>query len=168
MWTDCDLTAVMRVLGIPCRVVTNFNSAHDTNANLVIEEYYSPMGKKLPRSKDSIWSVPPPLCLLWRPKCRVCQCFLLKTWSCFLPLRNFHVWVESWMRRQDLGMAYDGWQVLDPTPQERSAGQRSSLVVFVLQMPSVQHDCSCSCLWYLWSFVTGKAHIYFTCLHKPV
>lgn len=47
----------MRVLGIPCRVVTNFNSAHDTNDNLVIEEYYSETGQKLNRSKDSIWSV---------------------------------------------------------------------------------------------------------------
>lgn len=47
--------AVMRVLGIPCRVVTNFNSAHDTNGNLVIEEYYSETGKKLNRSNDSIW-----------------------------------------------------------------------------------------------------------------
>lgn len=47
----------MRVLGIPCRVVTNFNSAHDTNGNLVIEEYYSETGKKLKHSNDSIWSV---------------------------------------------------------------------------------------------------------------
>lgn len=49
--------SVMRVLGIPCRVVTNFNSAHDTNGNLVIEEYYSETGQKLNRSNDSIWSV---------------------------------------------------------------------------------------------------------------
>ncbi|XP_062401583.1 transglutaminase 5, like isoform X2 [Sardina pilchardus] len=84
------MCTVMRVLGIPCRVITNFNSAHDTNANLVIEEYYSIMGEKMPRSNDSIW--------------------------------NFHVWVEGWMRRMDLGMEFDGWQVLDPTPQERSSG----------------------------------------------
>jgi len=47
----------MRVLGIPCRVITNFNSAHDTNNNLVIEEYYSETGQKLKYSNDSIWSV---------------------------------------------------------------------------------------------------------------
>nr|XP_005997256.1 PREDICTED: protein-glutamine gamma-glutamyltransferase 2-like [Latimeria chalumnae] len=35
---------------------------------------------------------------------------------------NFHCWVESWMTRQDLPSGYDGWQVLDPTPQERSDG----------------------------------------------
>ncbi|XP_035243190.1 transglutaminase 5, like [Anguilla anguilla] len=84
------MCTVMRVLGIPCRVVTNFNSAHDTNGNLVIEEYYDEMGKKLQMSKDSIW--------------------------------NFHVWVECWMTRRDLGSGFDGWQVLDPTPQERSNG----------------------------------------------
>lgn len=42
--------------------------------------------------------------------------------------RNFHVWVEGWMRRPDLekGTTYDGWQVLDPTPQEQSNGAGSS------------------------------------------
>ncbi|XP_034544593.1 transglutaminase 5, like [Notolabrus celidotus] len=84
------MCTVMRVLGIPCRVVTNFNSAHDKNDNLVIEEFYSESGKKLNLSKDSIW--------------------------------NFHVWVECWMTRPDIGSGMDGWQVLDPTPQERSGG----------------------------------------------
>lgn len=84
------MCTVMRVLGVPCRVVTNFNSGHDTNNNLVIEEYYTKTGLKLNTTKDSIW--------------------------------NFHVWVECWMTRPDLGSAMDGWQVLDPTPQERSGG----------------------------------------------
>ncbi|XP_072371647.1 protein-glutamine gamma-glutamyltransferase 2-like [Scyliorhinus torazame] len=35
---------------------------------------------------------------------------------------NFHCWIESWMTRPDLKPGYDGWQVLDPTPQERSDG----------------------------------------------
>lgn len=34
--------------------------------------------------------------------------------------RNFHVWNESWFVRQDLGPAYNGWQVLDATPREES------------------------------------------------
>ncbi|XP_036389387.1 protein-glutamine gamma-glutamyltransferase 5-like [Megalops cyprinoides] len=84
------MCTVMRVLGVPSRVVTNFNSAHDTNGNLIIEEFYTDMGEKLHMSKDSIW--------------------------------NFHVWVECWMTRPDLGSAFSGWQVLDPTPQERSRG----------------------------------------------
>ncbi|XP_077100313.1 protein-glutamine gamma-glutamyltransferase 5-like isoform X1 [Siphateles boraxobius] len=84
------MCTVMRALGIPTRVITNFNSAHDTNENMVIEEYFSENGEKLSIGRDSIW--------------------------------NFHVWVESWMKRPDLGGGYDGWQVLDPTPQEMSAG----------------------------------------------
>ncbi|CAJ1057455.1 protein-glutamine gamma-glutamyltransferase 2 [Xyrichtys novacula] len=35
---------------------------------------------------------------------------------------NFHCWVESWMKRDDLPKGNDGWQVLDPTPQELSDG----------------------------------------------
>lgn len=39
-------------------------------------------------------------------------------------LRNYHVWVEGWMKRPDLAKdgRYDGWQALDPTPQEKSDG----------------------------------------------
>ncbi|XP_028439713.1 protein-glutamine gamma-glutamyltransferase 5 [Perca flavescens] len=85
------LCTVMRALGIPSRVVTVFNAAHDGDGNLNIEECYSSTGEKLNlNNNDSIW--------------------------------NFHVWVECWMRRPDLGAGFDGWQVVDPTPQERSEG----------------------------------------------
>ena len=41
---------------------------------------------------------------------------------------NFHVWNEVWLRRPDLAPRsspsaeneYDGWQVIDATPQEES------------------------------------------------
>lgn len=36
---------------------------------------------------------------------------------------TFHVWNEVWMRRPDLSSRteeYDGWQVIDATPQEPS------------------------------------------------
>lgn len=33
---------------------------------------------------------------------------------------NFHVWNEVWMKRFDLGKAYNGWQAIDATPQELS------------------------------------------------
>ena len=36
--------------------------------------------------------------------------------------RNFHVWNDVWMRRTDQPGGNDGWQVLDATPQEKSAG----------------------------------------------
>uniref|UniRef100_A0A668VWF2 Protein-glutamine gamma-glutamyltransferase 2 n=1 Tax=Oreochromis aureus TaxID=47969 RepID=A0A668VWF2_OREAU len=82
------MCTVMRFFGIPCRVVTNFQSAHDSNNSLTIDEYYDDYG------------------LSNKPK------------------QNFHVWVEGWMKRPDLmkGGMYDGWQVLDPTPQEKSEG----------------------------------------------
>ncbi|NWU89563.1 TGM2 glutamyltransferase, partial [Upupa epops] len=81
---------VMRCLGIPSRVVTNYHSAHDTNGNLIIDRYLSETGEEEQRSKDMIW--------------------------------NFHCWIESWMARPDLEPGYDGWQVLDPTPQQLAEG----------------------------------------------
>ncbi|XP_015272503.1 PREDICTED: protein-glutamine gamma-glutamyltransferase 2 [Gekko japonicus] len=80
---------VLRCLGIPTRVITNYNSAHDTNSNLKIEQYLDENGKVQAGTREYIW--------------------------------NFHCWVESWMARPDLP-GYDGWQVLDPTPQEKSEG----------------------------------------------
>lgn len=82
--------SVLRCLGIPARVITNYNSAHDTNKNLVIEQYLDDQGKKQNKGRDMIW--------------------------------NFHCWVEAWMNRLDLPEGYDGWQVVDPTPQEKSDG----------------------------------------------
>lgn len=49
------LPAVLRCLGIPSRVVTNYNSAHDTNGNLVIDRYLNETGEQEQRSKDMIW-----------------------------------------------------------------------------------------------------------------
>ncbi|KAI3375997.1 hypothetical protein L3Q82_016526, partial [Scortum barcoo] len=96
------MCTVMRFLGIPCRVVTNFKSAHDTNNNLTIEEYYDEHGLQTKESTESIW--------------------------------NFHVWVEGWMKRPDLnkGTSYDGWQVLDATPQEKSEGQYNFVLINAL------------------------------------
>ncbi|CAL8259508.1 unnamed protein product [Gadus morhua 'NCC'] len=49
---DCT---VSRALGIPCRVVTNFSSAHDGNGNLLIEKMYDEDGERL-EDPDSVWN----------------------------------------------------------------------------------------------------------------
>ena len=48
--------AVCRALGLPCRSVTNFDSAHDTDNTCTIDCYYSEDGDELSSMKsDSIW-----------------------------------------------------------------------------------------------------------------
>lgn len=45
----------MRLLGIPCRVITNYQSAHDNNRNLIIDVYHADYGVRAKESKDSVW-----------------------------------------------------------------------------------------------------------------
>ncbi|OBS60403.1 hypothetical protein A6R68_08482, partial [Neotoma lepida] len=47
----------MRCLGIPTRVITNFDSGHDTDGNLIIDEYYDSTGRILENmKKDTVWN----------------------------------------------------------------------------------------------------------------
>lgn len=90
------LTTVCRSLGIPCRSVTCFASAHDTDQSNTIDYFYRKSaygGRDYDENltADSVW--------------------------------NFHVWNEAWMQRPDLRKpGYNGWQVIDATPQELSDG----------------------------------------------
>ncbi|XP_064598834.1 uncharacterized protein LOC135465525 [Liolophura sinensis] len=89
-------TTVCRAIGLPSRCVSNFQSAHDTDGNITIDSYFEEEGGIIQpineMNEDSVW--------------------------------NFHVWNEAWMRRPDLtaNPGYDGWQVIDATPQEASDG----------------------------------------------
>ncbi|VEN38687.1 unnamed protein product [Callosobruchus maculatus] len=81
---------VCRALGLPCRSTTNYVSAHDTNQTLTVDKYFDIFGNKIEEKQAD---------------------------SCW----NFHVWNDVWMARPDLRDAfYNGWQVIDATPQEAS------------------------------------------------
>ncbi|XP_071027027.1 coagulation factor XIII A chain-like [Oncorhynchus clarkii lewisi] len=86
----------LRCLGIPARVITNFNSAHDNTGNIITDLVFNSVGNVLELNerltRDSIW--------------------------------NYHCWNEAYLSRLDLP-AYQnlgGWQVVDSTPQETSDG----------------------------------------------
>lgn len=53
---------------------------------------------------------------------------MLLCWQVFTPpplsSRNYHVWNEAWMAREDLTDGYGGFQAVDATPQEPSGGVR--------------------------------------------
>lgn len=97
-WGQCFtfagiVTTICRALGIPCRTITNFSSAHDTDGNIKIDIYVDANRREVvppSQARESIW--------------------------------NFHCWNEVWMERRDLPTGYGGWQIIDATPQEESSG----------------------------------------------
>lgn len=50
------LATVCRTLGIPCRVVTNYSSAHDTQSSLTVDYFVDIEGRIMEElNSDSIW-----------------------------------------------------------------------------------------------------------------
>ena len=50
------LATICRTLGIPCRVVTNYSSAHDTQGSLTVDYFVNAEGKIMEElNSDSIW-----------------------------------------------------------------------------------------------------------------
>ena len=54
----CMCCTVLRAVGIPARPITNYDSAHDTEANKTIDYYYDKDWNIIEdKSADSIWYV---------------------------------------------------------------------------------------------------------------
>lgn len=54
------------------------------------------------------------------------------------------MWNDCWMKRPDLPSGFDGWQVVDATPQETSSGEAGPRLAPVphfgsSQLPSLSH-----------------------------
>lgn len=48
---------VARCLGIPCRVITNYMSAHDTHRSITVDRFFDEDGEPVKKlNKDSIWN----------------------------------------------------------------------------------------------------------------
>ena len=100
-WGQCFafagcLNSCLRCLGIPCRPVTNYWSAHDVHFNRTIDKVFMADGSK-GDSEDSIWTYH-----VWN--------------EAFMRRPDLRI-----PRGGEAGM-YDGWQAVDATPQEESGG----------------------------------------------
>ncbi|GFR82714.1 glutamine gamma-glutamyltransferase K, partial [Elysia marginata] len=89
------LTTVARALGLPCRSVTNFSSAHDTDLTMTIDKYVDKEGDDVSyKNKDSVWN--------------------FHVWN--------EVWMLRPDLDKLTGHKgkYNGWHAVDATPQELS------------------------------------------------
>ncbi|XP_012942973.1 annulin [Aplysia californica] len=91
------LTTVARALGLPCRSVTNFASAHDTDETMTIDKYVDEDGDEVEyKNGDSVWN--------------------FHVWN--------EVWMQrpDLDKAFKADGKYNGWHAVDATPQELSGG----------------------------------------------
>lgn len=130
------ILAVLRCLGIPARVITNYNSAHDNTGNLKTDLLFNADGTPDRRNtRDSIWYRIIITMFLWAwfgkdfSAGHLFPCVWTRDqrWECTSYTaslcRNYHCWNEVMIKRPDLPPGLEGWQVVDSTPQETSDGE---------------------------------------------
>ncbi|XP_035710698.1 annulin isoform X2 [Folsomia candida] len=85
------VTSICRAIGIPCRPVTNYQSAHDTQSSVTVDYFLDDDGKPIEKlNTDSVWNFH-----VWN------EAWMLRT--------DLGDSSET-----------AGWQVIDATPQEKS------------------------------------------------
>ncbi|XP_065095331.1 annulin-like isoform X1 [Ochlerotatus camptorhynchus] len=89
------VSTIARAIGIPSRVITNYSSAHDTQASLTVDYFVDKNGKIMEElNSDSIWNY--------------------HVWN--------EVWMQRPDLGISSDGDYGGWQAIDATPQEMSDG----------------------------------------------
>lgn len=90
------LAAATRALGLPSRIITNYNSAHDRHASLTVDVFVDDDGNRINMERDdSVWNY--------------------HVWN--------EVWMERPDLEAGPMGSYGGWQAIDSTPQEPSDDQ---------------------------------------------
>uniref|UniRef100_A0A336LKB0 protein-glutamine gamma-glutamyltransferase n=1 Tax=Culicoides sonorensis TaxID=179676 RepID=A0A336LKB0_CULSO len=90
------LATAARALGLPSRIVTNYNSAHDRHASLTVDVFVDEDGNRISLDRDdSVWNY--------------------HVWT--------EVWMDRPDLEVGPMGGYGGWQAVDATPQEQSDNQ---------------------------------------------
>lgn len=94
----------MHFSGIPCRSVTNYVSAHDTNRTFTVDKYFDRDGNEVPNGPDE---------------------------DCYDSCWNFHVWNDVWMQRPDLPQGLKSYYTLKVYIEQRTT--KLNIPIYFLQ-----------------------------------